>query len=118
MAEGESMAIFKRAEATAKGINLVAHALHSGGGNDAATLRVAEQYIDVRPGCLLGSLADGWWLGAADVIMLCSLLAGPMRCGARCAACVHVLCCMFQALRACLLPVLADRKGSCKLLIP
>lgn len=44
-AKGESEAILAVAEATAEGINKVALALQSDGGSDAASLRIAEQYV-------------------------------------------------------------------------
>lgn len=44
-AKGESEAILAVAEATAEGINKVALALQSSGGSEAASLRVAEQYV-------------------------------------------------------------------------
>ncbi|NET71330.1 MAG: paraslipin [Sphaerospermopsis sp. SIO1G2] len=44
-AEGEAAAILSVAEATAKGINVVAHAINQQGGQDAVSLKVAEQYV-------------------------------------------------------------------------
>ena len=44
-AKGEAEAIFSVAEATAKGIREVASAIQENGGNDAVSLRVAEQYV-------------------------------------------------------------------------
>lgn len=44
-AQGEAEAILARAEATAKGIAMVSKALQENGGVEAASLRVAEQYI-------------------------------------------------------------------------
>ena len=49
-AEGEAAAIRKTSEATAEGIHMVAQALRSSGGMEAASLRVAEQYIEVWGG--------------------------------------------------------------------
>ncbi|KAI4378213.1 hypothetical protein MLD38_015725 [Melastoma candidum] len=44
-AQGEAEAILARAQATAKGIVMVSEALKESGGVEAASLRVAEQYI-------------------------------------------------------------------------
>ncbi len=44
-AEGEAAAILKVAEATAKGIEMVALSIQKPGGADAVSLRVAEQYV-------------------------------------------------------------------------
>ncbi|PIN02898.1 Prohibitins and stomatins of the PID superfamily [Handroanthus impetiginosus] len=44
-AQGEAQAILARAEATAKGIDTVSQALKENGGVEAASLRIAEQYI-------------------------------------------------------------------------
>ncbi|MDX1975045.1 MAG: stomatin-like protein [Rickettsiales bacterium] len=44
-AKGEAEAIFAVAEATAKGIEVVASAIQKQGGEDAVSLRVAEQYV-------------------------------------------------------------------------
>ncbi|KAI3934502.1 hypothetical protein MKW92_034876 [Papaver armeniacum] len=44
-AEGEASAIYLRAEATARGIDLISGSIKSRGGAEAASLRVAEQYI-------------------------------------------------------------------------
>ena len=43
---GEAAAIFKRAEATAQSVSLLADAVQSNGGSEAVSLRVAEQYLD------------------------------------------------------------------------
>jgi hypothetical protein len=43
---GEASAIFKRAEANAKGLQLLADAIRQQGGSEAVSLRVAEQYLD------------------------------------------------------------------------
>ena len=43
MSAGEAEAIYRRADATAKGINLVSQAVTAHGGSEAASLRVAEQ---------------------------------------------------------------------------
>lgn len=43
---GEASAIFKRAEASAKGLQLLADAIRQQGGSEAVSLRVAEQYLD------------------------------------------------------------------------
>ena len=45
-AEGEAKAIFSIAQATAEGIQEVAKALNSAGGAEAASLRVAESYVE------------------------------------------------------------------------
>ncbi|KAJ0471324.1 putative Band 7 domain, Stomatin/HflK/HflC family, Band 7 extension, Band 7/SPFH domain superfamily [Helianthus annuus] len=45
-AQGEAEAILARAQATNKGIALVSQALKENGGVEAASLRVAEQYIN------------------------------------------------------------------------
>ena len=42
---GEAEAIYRRADATAKGLNLVSVAVTTRGGAQAASLRVAEQYL-------------------------------------------------------------------------
>lgn len=44
-AQGQAEAILSVAQATAEGIKMVANALQSEGGKDAATLKVAEEYI-------------------------------------------------------------------------
>ncbi len=44
-AAGEAEAIYRRADATAKGIGLVSQAVTAHGGSEAASLRVAEQYL-------------------------------------------------------------------------
>lgn len=44
-ARGEAEAIFARAEATAKGISKLSNAIRAEGGSEAASLRIAEQYI-------------------------------------------------------------------------
>ncbi|MBA0796098.1 hypothetical protein Gohar_006896, partial [Gossypium harknessii] len=44
-AQGEAEAILARAQATAKGIALVSQSLKENGGVEAASLRIAEQYI-------------------------------------------------------------------------
>ncbi|KAL3687153.1 hypothetical protein R1sor_013462 [Riccia sorocarpa] len=44
-AKGEAEAIFAKAEATAKGIRELSDAIRADGGHEAASLRVAEQYI-------------------------------------------------------------------------
>ncbi|KAI3457914.1 hypothetical protein Pfo_014577 [Paulownia fortunei] len=44
-AQGEAEAILARAQATAKGIAMVSKALEENGGVEAASLRIAEQYI-------------------------------------------------------------------------
>jgi len=44
-AEGEAQAILNVAEATAKGIELVANSINKNGGKDAVALQVAERYI-------------------------------------------------------------------------
>nr|XP_016501809.1 PREDICTED: stomatin-like protein 2, mitochondrial [Nicotiana tabacum] len=44
-AQGEAEAILSRAQATAKGIALVSRTLKEHGGTEAASLRIAEQYI-------------------------------------------------------------------------
>ncbi|MFI4983927.1 MAG: SPFH domain-containing protein [Rickettsiales bacterium] len=49
-AKGEGEAIITVADATAKGIERVASALQSKGGDQAVSLRVAEQYIDAFKG--------------------------------------------------------------------
>jgi len=45
-ASGEAEAIYKKAEATAKGIQILADSIRAEGGSDAVTLRIAEQYVD------------------------------------------------------------------------
>ena len=44
-AAGEAEAIYRRSDATAKGIDLVSEAVTTPGGAQAASLRVAEQYL-------------------------------------------------------------------------
>lgn len=44
-ARGEAQAIFARAEATSKGIKELSNAIRAEGGSEAASLRVAEQYL-------------------------------------------------------------------------
>lgn len=44
-AQGEAEAILAKAQATAKGLALVSHAIKESGGVEAASLRIAEQYI-------------------------------------------------------------------------
>ena len=44
-AEGEAAAIMAVAEATAQGINMIAGAINQHGGQEAVTLRIAEQYV-------------------------------------------------------------------------
>lgn len=43
---GEAEAIYRRADATAKGIAIVSEAVTGPGGSEAAALRVAEQYLN------------------------------------------------------------------------
>lgn len=45
-AQGEAAAIEARAQATARGIDMLAAAIHEKGGSDAVAMRVAEQYLD------------------------------------------------------------------------
>jgi regulator of protease activity HflC (stomatin/prohibitin superfamily) len=45
-AKGEAEAIFMVAEATSKGIEIVASSIGKSGGKEAVSLRVAEQYVD------------------------------------------------------------------------
>ena len=45
-AKGEAEAILLVADSTAKGITAIAQSINSKGGNEAMTLRVAEQYVD------------------------------------------------------------------------
>jgi regulator of protease activity HflC (stomatin/prohibitin superfamily) len=45
-ASGEAEAIYKKAEATARGIQILADSIRTKGGLDAVTLRIAEQYVD------------------------------------------------------------------------
>lgn len=45
-AEGDAAAIYARAQATAKGIEVLADTLKQPGGKDAVSLRIAEQYIN------------------------------------------------------------------------
>ena len=45
-AAGEASAIFKRAEATARGVTELAEAVRATGGAEAVGLRVAEQYLE------------------------------------------------------------------------
>lgn len=45
-AQGEAEAIFAVAQATAKGIEVVAHAIRKEGGSDAVALKIAEQYVE------------------------------------------------------------------------
>ena len=45
-AQGEAAAILAKAEATARGIDLLAEAIRRGGGKEAVGLRIAEQYVE------------------------------------------------------------------------
>lgn len=45
-AQGEAEAIFRKSEATARGIRELAESIRSTGGSEAVSLRVAEQYLD------------------------------------------------------------------------
>eukprot|EP00465_Bigelowiella_longifila_P000558 CAMPEP_0185280804 /NCGR_PEP_ID=MMETSP1359-20130426/66356_1 /TAXON_ID=552665 /ORGANISM="Bigelowiella longifila, Strain CCMP242" /LENGTH=215 /DNA_ID=CAMNT_0027876147 /DNA_START=319 /DNA_END=966 /DNA_ORIENTATION=+ len=45
-AEGEAKAILMKAEATAKAVKLLAEAIEEDGGEEAISLRVAEQYVE------------------------------------------------------------------------
>ncbi len=45
-AQGEAEAIFAVAQATAKGIEVVAHAIRKEGGSDAVSLKIAEKYVE------------------------------------------------------------------------
>ena len=45
-AKGEAEAIICVAEATAKGIDIVASSIRKTGGSDAVSLKVAEQYVE------------------------------------------------------------------------
>ena len=45
-ATGEAEAIYRRAEATSRGISQLAQSINSSGGSEAVSLRVAEQYLD------------------------------------------------------------------------
>ncbi|KAL3153774.1 hypothetical protein ABBQ32_013362 [Trebouxia sp. C0010 RCD-2024] len=44
-ATGEAEAIFLRAEATGRGLGLISEAIQADGGNEAASMRIAEQYL-------------------------------------------------------------------------
>ncbi|KAK9806143.1 hypothetical protein WJX72_003176 [[Myrmecia] bisecta] len=44
-ATGEAEAIFRRAEATSRGLQVVSEAIKANGGSEAASMRVAEQYL-------------------------------------------------------------------------
>lgn len=45
-ATGEAEAIYRRADATAQSIRLLAEAIRNSGGSEAVSLRIAEQYLD------------------------------------------------------------------------
>lgn len=45
-ADGEAEAIYRRAEATARGIQILAESIQRHGGSEAVSLRLAEQYLD------------------------------------------------------------------------
>jgi len=45
-ATGEAEAIYRRAEATSRGISQLAQSIEASGGSEAVSLRVAEQYLD------------------------------------------------------------------------
>lgn len=45
-AQGEAAAILAKAEATARGIDLLSEAIRRTGGRDAVALRIAEQYVE------------------------------------------------------------------------
>ena len=51
-ATGEAEAILRTAEAKARGIEMVARSLQGANGGDAASLRIAEKYIEVRRACM------------------------------------------------------------------
>lgn len=44
-ATGEAEAIFLRAEATGRGLEIISSAIQADGGNEAASMRIAEQYL-------------------------------------------------------------------------
>ena len=66
-AQGQAEAILSVARATAEGTKLVAAALSADGGRDAATLRVAEEYIKQ-----LGSMATN-----SDLLIVPSNVGDP-----------------------------------------
>jgi regulator of protease activity HflC (stomatin/prohibitin superfamily) len=66
-AKGEAEAIISVAEATAKGIDVVAKSIQNTGGSDAVSLRVAEQYVNA-----FGKLAK-----ESNTILLPSNLENP-----------------------------------------
>lgn len=66
-AEGQAEAILSVARASAEGIKLIADALASEGGRDAASLRVAEEYVKQ-----LGSMATN-----SDLLIVPSNVADP-----------------------------------------
>ncbi|MBX3039598.1 MAG: paraslipin [Bdellovibrionaceae bacterium] len=66
-AEGQAEAILSVAKASAEGIKLIADALASEGGRDAASLRVAEEYVKQ-----LGSMATN-----SDLLIVPSNVADP-----------------------------------------
>lgn len=84
---GEAAAIFRRAEATAKGIQLLAESVQSTGGSEAVSLRVAEQYLDafkeiakkVSVWALGGRVGYAQWLGAVHGRRNGSGLTGNQR---------------------------------------
>lgn len=45
-ATGEAEAIFLRAEATGRGLEMISSAIQADGGNEAASMRIAEQYLN------------------------------------------------------------------------
>lgn len=55
LATGEAEAIFRTAEATARSLGLVSAALQQSGGEQAASLRVAEKYLEVCRCATVGS---------------------------------------------------------------
>ena len=66
-AKGEAEAIIAVAEATAKGIDVVAKSIQNSGGSDAVSLKVAEQYVNA-----FGKLAK-----ESNTILLPSNLENP-----------------------------------------
>lgn len=66
-ARGEAEAILFVADATAKGIDIVAEAIKRDGGPDAVSLRVAEQYVE----------AFGKLVQKSNTIVLPANLASP-----------------------------------------
>ena len=93
---GEAEAIFRRAEATARGLDEVSRAIGASGGANAAAYELAEQYVAAfkvrcRTVLCLACSAEAWTL-RSDTVQL--ILTGSSRPTAllRRPACLHYPC--------------------------